>query len=111
MSQQIFGWKSIEELSYDIWNSIHSNLLYGDFVFAARQSGYQIVISKRKDLQDNWMIGTMTPGWTSLQTRVCLEQLQQQVPEDLKNFKFDKSVITNFLELINNKNKNEYTSN
>lgn len=104
MAKQIFGWSTIEELTKETWNSIHSNLLYGDFCFAAKNnSGYKIIISKRKDLQNAWMIGTITPGWTSLQPRVTYQQLIPQVTEDIKTFKFDKEVIKNFLELFDPK--------
>lgn len=99
--KQIFGWNTIDDLTQETWNSIHANLLYGDFCFAVKDAGYKVIISKRKDLQDTWMVGTMTPGWTSFQPRVTYQQLIPQITEDFKTFKFDKEVIKNFLELFN----------
>lgn len=99
MGETVFGWNSMEELTADIWNSIHSSLLYGDFMFAARNgSGCRVVISKRPD--GEYMVGTVTPGWTSLQPKMPLEQLREQVPSDLKEFKFNKTIIEKFLKLL-----------
>lgn len=98
--QTVFGWESIDSLVDDVKAGEHSNLLYGSFVFAARQDGYQIIISKRVDIDGAWIIGIQTPTWSGFIPRAPFSYLTDQIVEDMKSFKFNKQIINNFIKIL-----------
>lgn len=94
------GWSCIEELADEVYSSIHSGLLMGNFVYALRcQEIPRLVITQRQDTGD-FMVGEIFPGWTGYYPRVPYQFLFSDILEDMKKLKLPKETIDNYILVL-----------
>lgn len=119
-----WGWKDTVEAANDIYNSMHSNLLTGDFIFGYKNiSGAEktdliqlIVVRYRKELfgdnypNDLYGVGVVTTGYTMMLPRVPISYLEGELTNDLVRWKLEKKVLNIFKKIIEDL-KNEITCN
>ena len=119
-----WGWENTMEAATDIYNSMHSNLLSGEFVFGYKNtSGAEksdlvqlIVVRYRKETSDNnypndlYGIGVVTTGYSMMLPKVPITYLEGELVNDLTRWKLDKSILNIFKKIIEDL-KNEITCN
>lgn len=119
-----WGWKDTMEAANDIYNSMHSNLLSGEFVFGYKNTtGAEktdlvqlIVVRYRKGVSgedypnDLYGIGVVTTGYSMMLPRVPISYLEGELTNDLIKWKLDKRVLNIFKKIIEDL-KNEITCN
>lgn len=99
----LYGWKSIEDVASEISHSIHSDLLCGEFVFAARGDWelQRIVVTRRIDNPDLYMIGVICKGWTMYAPGYPKEAILDFVKNDMKEKKVPQGIINDFEKILN----------
>lgn len=114
----VFGaWKNIEEVASDMWQSLHSVVLYGRPLFAYKSidnNQFQLVIvcdcflnslGTVEVKKNSFTVSMIVPGFTELVPHVPLDYLEQIVKKDLIKYKLDKDILKSFDEIILNYNK------
>ena len=110
-----WGWQNIEEAANDVFCSIHSSLLKGNYVFGYKntystdKSPLNQVVVVRFD-KDIFGVGVVTSGYTMLLPQVPLIYLERELVEDMNKWKVEKKIIETFKQIIEDI-KNETTSN
>lgn len=113
----ISGWENISQVADDVWNSIHSDLLSGDLLFAYRsmnpssgKSGElcQIVIVRNftvesgKKIYTDYSVGEITTNYSALIPHIPLEYLKGEVVSDLENNRIDKKILEAYKQILIN---------
>ena len=114
-SRNCWGWSDVNEAACDVFNSIHRNLLEGQFVFGYKntfgpeksQLMQVIVVRFSKDV---FGVGVVTSGYTMLLPQVPITYLDVEFAEDLKKWKIESHILNTYKSIIN-KIKNEITCN
>lgn len=112
--QIIFGWQSADEAARDVYGSLHSQLLNGRPVFLYKSTTLdstlvQVVVVKNIEdgrVREDYGVGIITRGWTSLYPRVPVDYLETDLLHHLKEWKIDKDVIKMYEQIINQEKKN-----
>lgn len=101
-----WGWKDNMEAAAEIFNSIHSSLLEGLFVFGYKNTGgpdksqlLQMIVV-RYDNTNVFGLGVVTSGYTMLLPRIPLTYLQNELVTDLKNWKLEKKILETFVQIL-----------
>lgn len=96
------GWNSVDEVAQEIWSSIHSSLLKGNFIFAykGKTELNRLVITRRLD-NGLYMVGEVFQGYTSLLPKVSKDFILSDIVGDMRKSKLDKHIIENLIETIN----------
>ena len=114
-----WGWSDTMEAANDIYNSLHSNLLAGEFVFGYKNvTGMKksdlaqlIVVRFRKgcenlgtigDPVDTFGVGVITTGYSMLLPKVPLEYLETELVSDLEKWKIETNILNTFKRLLAN---------
>lgn len=102
----IWGWESAQDVANTVWNSIHSELLSGNLIFAYRNTAtgselHQVVVVHNPTNND-YAVGVITNTFTYLLPRVPLEYIKVELVSDLEKYKVNKNVLEAFKQIINN---------
>lgn len=110
-----WGWKDSNEAACEIFNSLHSSLLEGAFVFGYKNTGgpdksqlLQLIVV-RFDV-NKFGLGVVTSGYTMLLPSIPLTYLQNELIDDLKKWKLEKKILDTFIQILVDI-ENEITSN
>jgi hypothetical protein len=100
----LHGWDSLESCASELWGTGDWDILRGEFVFAYSGSGdiRRLVVTKRTDLPETWMVSEVTPGWTMYLPRVPKEYIETVVPQEMTLKKLDKEIIKDYKNCIKN---------
>ena len=110
-----WGWEDVNAAACDVFNSIHRNLLEGQFVFGYKNTIYSessplmqvIIVRYNKDI---FGVGVVTTGYTMLLPNVPLTYLEKELAEDLKKWKLESYILNTYKSIINSI-RNEVTCN
>ena len=101
-----WGWSDCNEAAYEIFNSMHSSLLSGNFVFGYKNMGgpdksqlLQFIVV-RFDNTDKFGLGVVTSGYTMLLPSIPLTYLQNELIDDLKKCKLEKKILDTFIQIL-----------
>ena len=102
----LYGWYSIDDVAAELKNSIHSQLLQGQFIVAAKGDWelQRIVITRRLDYPDLFMMGVVCKGWTMFSPGYPKTAILDFIINDAKDKKVPAGIITDFTRIINNLN-------
>lgn len=112
-----WGWKDTMEAASDVFNSIHANLLSGEFIFgyknitgAEKSDLAQVVVVRfRKGIpefgtqgcsEDMFGVGVITSGYTMLLPRVPIAYIETELINDLTKWKLEKKILNTFKRII-----------
>lgn len=103
--KNVLGWRDSMDCAESIWSSIHSKLLDGDLVFAYRNTGgnselCQFVVVRNKLNNNDFGVGIITSGYTMLLPHVPVEYVAVELVEDLRKWKFEKSILNTYEQII-----------
>ena len=101
--KNLYGWYSVEDVAREIGNSIHSDLLRGEFVCAARGDWelQRIIITRRLD-NGLFMMGIICKGYTAYFPNLPKEAILDFILNDLKEKKIPIGIINDFEKILNN---------
>lgn len=100
-----WGWSDCNEAACEIFNSMHSSLLSGNFVFGYKNMGGP---DKSQLLQfivvhfdtNKFGLGVVTSGYTMLLPSIPLTYLQNELVDDLKKWKLEKKILDTFIQIL-----------
>ena len=101
--KNLYGWYSIEDVAREIKNSIHSDLLRGEFVCAARGDWelQRIVVTRRLD-NGLFMMGVICKGYTMCIPSMPKEAVLGFITSDMKEKKVPTGIINDFEKILVN---------
>jgi hypothetical protein len=102
----LYGWGSVDEVAAEIKSSIHAQLLQGQFILAARGDWelQRLIVTRRIDNPELYMIGVICKGWTMLNPRLPKEAILDFVTNDAKEKKVPIGILNDFQKILNNIN-------
>lgn len=102
----IYGWSSIDEVAAEIKNSLHDQLLAGQFICAARGDWelQRMVITRRLDFPDYFMLGIICKGWTMFNPGLPKTAILGFIQGDAKDKKVPQGILNDFEKILNNIN-------
>lgn len=101
--KNLYGWYSIEDVAKEIGNSIHRDLLKGEFVCAAKGDWelQRIIITRRLD-NGLFMMGIICKGYTAYFPSLPKEAVLSFITLDLKEKKVSGEIINDFEKILLN---------
>lgn len=103
LPKNLYGWYSIEDVAREIGNSIHSDLLRGEFVCAAKGDWelQRIIITRRLD-NGLFMMGVICKGYTAYFPSLPKEAILDFILSDMKEKKVPIGIINDFEKILTN---------
>lgn len=103
LPKNLYGWYSVEDVAKEIGNSIHSDLLRGEFICAARGDWelQRIVITRRLD-NCLFMMGVICKGYTAYFPNLPKEAILDFITTDMKEKKVPSGIINDFEKILLN---------
>lgn len=103
LPKNLYGWYSIEDVAREIENSIHSDLLKGEFICAARGDWElkRIIITRRLD-NCLFMMGVICKGYTAYFPNLPKEAILDFITIDMKEKKVPSGIINDFEKILLN---------
>lgn len=104
--KSIYGWGGIDEVAAEIKNSLHDQLLAGQFICAARGDWelQRMVVTRRLDYPDYFMLGIICKGWTMFNPGLPKTAILDFIQNDAKDKKVPQGILKDFEEILNNIN-------
>ena len=87
----IIGWNNSNEVAESINSLSHRILLYGNLLFAFKNSELQVVISRYSD--GYFGISQACPGYTALVPHITKDYIETCVIPDLEKIKINKDYL------------------
>lgn len=101
--KNLYGWYLIEDVAKEIRNSIHSDLLRGEFVCAACGDWelQRVVITRRLD-NGLFMMGIICKGYTAYFPNLPKAAILDFITLDMKEKKVPSGIINDFEKILLN---------